>query len=101
MSEIKAEWTNKDNLGTETTASDYIKREDAHVAMDIAFNNRLNEYAHKEIDRMPAADVEPVVRCKDCRYKETCCRNIFTSPTDYEAELEYCSMGAKMDGDKE
>ena len=31
MSEIKAKWTNKDNLGTETTASDYIKGEQSQI----------------------------------------------------------------------
>ena len=58
MSEIKAEWTNKDNLGTETTASDYIKREDAKKQMcECMLNGRIYQYI---MDELPTADVEPV-----------------------------------------
>ena len=55
---------------------------------------------------LPAADVEEVVRCKNCKHceriddHELWCRgrgvpSVLTPPKDY------CSKGAKMDGGKE
>lgn len=44
----------------------------------------LPEMSEKEFDEFPAADVAPVVRCKDCRYSKyaawcegyACCRTV-------------------------
>lgn len=55
-------------------AGDYIRREDALFALRKAERGgsmtaltRL-ERAYAEIREMPAADVAPVVRCKDCKH---------------------------------
>jgi hypothetical protein len=48
------------------------------------------------LERIPAADVVEVVRCKDCKYERLCCTCIRTSgrlPDDY------CSRGELKDGD--
>ena len=54
--------------------ADYIRREDALFALRKAERGgsmtaltRL-ERAYAEIREMPAADVEEVVRCRDCKY---------------------------------
>lgn len=49
--------------------SDYIKREDAIKAFDP--NQRQDWYTPwivETLKDLPPADVEPVVRCKDCRW---------------------------------
>ena len=56
------------------------------------------DFAYKEqIDSIPTADVEEVVRCKDCKFKytETCFAKHET------ADMDFCSCGARMDGGKE
>ena len=47
------------------------------------------------LDDQPTADVEEVVRCKNCkfRYSTTCFAKHETSENDF------CSCGAKMDGE--
>lgn len=70
--------------------ADYIRREDALFALRKAERGgsmtaltRL-ERAYAEIREMPAADVAPVVRCKDCKYSKyaawcegyACCRTV-------------------------
>lgn len=40
-----------------------------------------------------------LVRCVDCEYIGTCCRNIFTDPISHEITLTYCSAGKRKDGD--
>lgn len=49
---------------------EYIERGAAKHAADLAFDMTETEYDMicKELDRVPAADVEPVVRCKDCKH---------------------------------
>lgn len=46
---------------------------------------------------IPTADVEEVVRCKDCkfRYTNTCFAKHETG------DMDFCSCGAKMDGGEE
>lgn len=70
--------------------ADYVRREDALFALRKAERGgsmtaltRL-ERAYAEIREMPAADVAPVVRCKDCRHSKyaawcegyACCRTV-------------------------
>ena len=70
--------------------ADYIRREDTLFALRKAERGgsmtaltRL-ERAYAEIREMPAADVAPVVRCKDCRHSKyaawcegyACCRTV-------------------------
>lgn len=60
--------------------ADFIRREDALKVL-------CNNYAYAAMDvikRLPAADVAPVVRCKDCKYSKyaawcegyACCRTV-------------------------
>lgn len=54
--------------------SDYIKRENAKRAVwgctrDTGIDEAPFEYAEGLLEDVPAEDVEPVVRCKDCK----CC----------------------------
>ncbi len=50
------------------------------------------EECEHPIDDIPAADVVPVVRCKDCRYQHACA---FDAYDDF-----YCASGKrKEDGD--
>lgn len=54
------------------------------------------------IDTAPTIDAEPVVRCKDCRYREYIAGRMFCSKV-YSLRVEenhYCSYGAKMDEEK-
>ena len=105
MSDIKAEWTNKDNLSVETTACDYIKREDAirKICKDGVRLERqgtleltMVEAKQRAVDLLsdiPAADVVEVVRCKDCKYwtgVECNERDI-----DVVDDDEYCSYGKR------
>ena len=46
-----------------------------------------------EIEAMPAADVVPVVRCKDCKHYQTDYMCFLRKPDDF------CSYGERKDGD--
>ena len=82
--------------------ADYIRREDALFALRKAERGgsmtaltRL-ERAYAEIREMPAADVAPVVRCKDCIYRiEGRCfsRTSFLNAPAVEPD-NFCSWGA-------
>lgn len=82
--------------------ADYIRREDALFALRKAERGgsmtaltRL-ERAYAEIREMPAADVAPVVQCKDCIYriKGRCfSRTSFLNAPAVEPD-NFCSWGA-------
>lgn len=65
--------------------------------------------AARRIDQMPATDVQPVVHCKDCKYrKEHHYEENGEKPyIKYECKFTkysmsddgFCSFGARMDGD--
>lgn len=76
---------------------EYIEREAAKkvLADDYAYN------AAKLLDTVPTADVQEVVRCKDCKFFKTdtfgqnvCVRQFNTIRMN---ENDFCSYGAKMD----
>ncbi|MDE6148580.1 MAG: hypothetical protein K2F81_00580 [Ruminococcus sp.] len=58
----------------------------------------------------PAADVEPVVRCKDCEFytnnsndknlRKGYCNRIPQYCFDKRKPDDFCSLGARMDGEK-
>ena len=58
-------------------------------------------HAQRDVALLPSADVEPVVRCKDCIdwNSETlgCKRNPSVSPW---WENDFCSYGERMDGEQ-
>ena len=52
------------------------------------------------IDELPAADVQEVVRCKDCNYYDM--QNCYCEMFDFDTPSDdfYCREGERMDGDK-
>ena len=49
--------------------------------------------ALREIRNAPAADVAPVVRCKDCRYFK-----MYKCRMGYSKHDDFCSYGERKDG---
>ena len=54
--------------------TEYIKREDAiDTVLDVYYNTPDIDLSGKRLEaailNIPAADVAPVVRCKDCRWR--------------------------------
>lgn len=89
--------------------AEYIEREalrkvleswrDAHADVDDEQGCGLLEDVIWEVDAQPAADVAPVVRCKDCKYNRGSkkCLNpdsFFAVPKDDD----FCSYGERKDG---
>lgn len=90
---------------------DYISRDMAIARLTkVEVTNRLATMtdAKREIAEMPAADVEPVVRCKDCKhfnFEHMECENEAVS-TDHEGGASYslnfylddfCSFGERKE----
>lgn len=69
--------------------AEYIDREKAKRLLHIEY-----AYAAEQLlDEIPAADVAPVVRCKDCRkFKTYDCRMVASGYDDF------CSYGKRKDG---
>lgn len=75
------------------------------ILSDDTTNDRANEIIDV-FDSLPAADVQEVVRCKDCEYRKTedcamqyeceCGAHYF-----WDSDNAFCSRGRRMDGDKE
>ena len=83
--------------------ADYIRREDALKALQ----NNFYSTAMDIINRVPPADVAPVVRCKDCKYGDydskpdgamVCLR---TKDGFWRKETDFCSYGDRRDGGPE
>ena len=57
----------------------------------------------KGLQKIPAADVAPVVRCGECAYcewkNEVCTYGWCKQNCTFKMRHEYCSDGARMDGD--
>lgn len=51
------------------------------------------------LDAVPSADAVEVVRCKECRYEKTCCRNIIDDPVGVPVSIDYCSYGERKEDD--
>ena len=62
--------------------NDYVKRDDV---FDAAYCSVTIDEFIEEIDRIPAADVVPVVRCKDCKY----------AVLTYDGDCKYCRYWAE------
>lgn len=56
-------------------------------------SNGLVDY--EVIKKIPTADVVEVVRCKDCKYEDTCCRMI----RNEKKPSDYCSFGERREDD--
>lgn len=91
--------------------AEYIEREAlldsiCHETCGIAFCGATNCAFMAKVCSAPAADVAPVVRCKDCRYwqdnnggypnKECRWREDETPDAD-----DFCSCGERKDGEKD
>ena len=64
------------------------------TALEVTDRNATMTSAKRSLADMPAADVAPVVRCKDCRkFKTYACRMVASGYDDF------CSYGERKDGD--
>lgn len=89
--------------------AEYIKREAAIKAMEKADCTLISsdaddckaDYLREIIESVPAADVVPVVRCKDCKYRTeerrglVRCRAFNYMPMCVD---NFCSYGERKDG---
>ena len=98
--------------------AEYIEREklkqaiaeDALIVLS-DWDSSLMDLIMLEIEEIPAADVAPVVRCKDCKHLRLrnqkdlygfCSKtNIVFLPFELDTRTHFCSYGAKMDGGTE
>lgn len=87
--------------------AEYIERETAYKTLTDYYHHTtetMHEALREALNRVPAADVAPVVRCKECRHRD---------PEDHKCdsgEMErqgcpfpvhddyFCAYGARMDG---
>ena len=96
MSNIKSEWTNKDNFSINTTTSDYINREMAISSIVIKSDSVTREQARQALKDIPSADVVEVVRCKDCDYYRDSFGETYCDMTRGHVEAtDYCSYGKR------
>lgn len=78
--------------------SDLINRQDA---IDCFWdeNRMMRDWLDiiKDIRSLPSvADVVEIVRCKDCKYKDTCCRMI----RNEKKPNDYCSFGERREDEQ-
>lgn len=92
--------------------TEYIERQAAITACEYTvdewtdFTNGFNagvEHDKDAIKKLPSADVEPVVRCKDCvfgnqHFDWVRCRNPYGLDRDVSCD-GYCSAGIKYEGE--
>lgn len=76
-------------------ADKYIRKQDAKDALqEKVFHNLTDEFygAMQVLDELESADVVPVVRCKDCKYRDS---DDFCVGRDFPYQLvagdEFCS----------
>lgn len=85
------------------TMAEYINREKAKRLLHIEY-----AYAAEQLlDEIPAADVAPVVRCKDCKHyliadefeggKRYMCEVNHFSYINSDGDMRYCSYGERKD----
>ena len=87
----------------------YIKREDAiDAVLDVYYNTPDIDLSGKRLEaailNIPAADVVPVVRCKDCRLRgrEECAmfyRCECGEQHTWETDNDFCSWAKRRDRD--
>mgnify|MGYP004515539873 CR=1 FL=1 len=85
----------------------YIKSEQCKTCLDIGLcGNCAVLVAVRLLGKVPAADVAPVVRCKDCKYGDydskpdgamVCLR---TKDGFWRKETDFCSYGERKDNDE-
>ena len=88
-------------------AKDYISREAAKQIVDNinTWSSGWREYAKLQMESIPATDVVPVVRCRDCRHRDPEDHKCDSGETERQgcpfkvADDYFCAYGARMDGD--
>jgi hypothetical protein len=91
-----------------TMADEYIRRSDALKGVELFQCGwaEIEAVQSDYIERLPAADVAPVVRCKDCKYGDydskpdgamVCLR---TKDGFWRKETDFCSYGERKDNDE-
>lgn len=89
-------------------ADEYIRRSDALRGVELFQCGwaEIEAVQADYIERLPAADVAPVVRCKDCKYGDydskpdgamVCLR---TKDGFWRKETDFCSYGERKDNDE-
>lgn len=89
-------------------ADEYIRRSDALKGVELFQCGwaEIEAVQTDYIERLPAADVAPVVRCKDCKYGDydskpdgamVCLR---TKDGFWRKETDFCSYGERKDNDE-
>ena len=75
--------------------NDYVKRDDV---FDAAYCSVTIDELIEGIDRIPAADVVPVVRCKDCKHflMDECLHRIHGNVVYRDREY-YCADGERRE----
>lgn len=87
---------------------EYIRRSDALKGVELFQCGwaEIEAVQSDYIERLPAADVAPVVRCKDCKYGDydskpdgamVCLR---TKDGFWRKETDFCSYGERKDSDE-
>ena len=86
--------------------TEYIKREDAiDTVLDVYYNTPDIDLSGKRLEaailNIPAADVAPVVHCKDCHWRgrEECAmfyRCECGEQHTWETDNDFCSWGEKL-----
>lgn len=78
--------------------AEYIEREAAKKEFTLNFGSVSHAViANRLLDSIPAADVAPVVRCKDCKYDNDCF--IQESFKVVNVENPFCCLGNRKRGD--
>ena len=91
--------------------AEYINRAELISNLKEFANEQLTPLIENLIQKQPTADVESLVRCRDCRYRgngDVCpmyhlCYSVSEGYywEDFTMDNKFCSYGAKKDGDTE
>lgn len=83
--------------------SDYVEKTDLYSTIRKKVNNpAIRSWLGAIIAEQPAADVVPVVRCKDClfseeRYGHLTCINGMSYRNTWNKPCDFCSYGERRD----
>ena len=75
-------------------SKEYIERE--ALIEELKRRDFLPVIVKHAIEAVPAADVAPVVRCKDCRYFK-----MYKCRMEYSSHDDFCSYGERKDGNND
>ena len=66
--------------------SDYISREAVNALIEAECSPKVAAFLNHAIDDIPAADVRPVVRCRDCKHKG------WVQEPEHGKSVDYCRL---------